>query len=343
MAQQKLFRNSLCCCTGACSATICVSYCGTALSGLAVTIKDSTGATVFSGTANSSGCVSFSITGYVGPFTLSASRSGTNYSNTVPLSCGELYGWILSGITICALAFCGSYGAGANVTLTSGSTTVASGTTGSNGCVTLAAPSGTYTVTITSAFPTVNATQGMLCGSTYSFSACENSGLSGGFLTDANGTWPVCGPGCSSAGGNVSGTVCYTVAISNMCVPPITGAIGGKPVTAAVIYYSISCSGGTVTVTRTWFTCAYSIYSPCYSGVQAQPTSPAGIPCYIYCVDGCSWGNVCGTGECGQCSDTMTGTVNPLAGSYSTGGPGSLTCTGATLADPVGGGVSFTF
>ncbi len=263
-------------------------------------------------------------------------------------------------VTFCAGNSCcvaTGVGAGTTVTVLTGSTVVAMGTTGSNGCVTLDIGSaGTYTVKIQflgSSTVTTHTGQVLTCGQTknYTDSAgqyfCCNCcllsdanivGASGLMLTDANGTYNTSYRAASvptNCGGQVGSWTCqYDLA----GVSTIT-QVGGPPVCtvgtgSTTIYYCVICfeSGGnwTVTVQRLWLIdWCNGLFHTCpahtFPGLSFAYTDVTSISCG-------------GAGSIGSASKSLMipsqVTCNPFTWSS------SLTTVGTPdMPDPVGGTV----
>jgi Carboxypeptidase regulatory-like domain len=131
--------------------------------------------------------------------------------------------------TICVNCL-GTAISGATVTITSGMTTIATGTTGSNGCVTLAIGSaGSYTVTIAaSGYNTVSGTYTLTCGGTTAIGLCACGACFGATPPDTL-TLTISG----GAGGNI------VVTLNRI---PNEYTWEGTNETAVVIDATITCS-----------------------------------------------------------------------------------------------------
>jgi hypothetical protein len=178
---------------------------------------------------------------------------------------------------------------GATVTIKSGSTTVASGTTNSSGQVTLQIPSGgSYTV-ITSGSSCSDTTQTMTlaCGGSYPIQCCPTcdncnwpSLYDPLYITDSSQT-VACPYGVHGA----YWYGCYNLSVASRTTDACGCNNASAPTSGCCsIYYQISCSGTTLTIYRSWQNCVT---------------------------------------HCSYCCDTLDGSCNPVAVSC----PASLTCS----------------
>jgi len=173
-------------------------------------------------------------------------------------------------VTICVNGPCGPI-PDATVTVSSGMTTVATGTTNANGCILLdIGTAGTYTVTVSATgYTTVTGSHSLACCGSLAVTLALSSGIpviccgacgmnSTIYLTDTNGTWAATYNVAQSAW-----IACYAVSVGEMvpgvskpggvfCTPEATQS-GNIPV-----LYLVQCSTATgttspsLTVTRYW-------------------------------------------------------------------------------------------
>jgi carboxypeptidase family protein len=233
---------------------------------------------------------------------------------------------------ICVQGTCSANVQGASVAVKSGSTVVASGTTGSDGCVTLTIGSaGTYTVVVSAAgYVTSTTSHYLACGGTTNIAltkdtihvtccaTCPNPLPMTIHISDAAGTWTAAWTGGGWQASNSYGTSPHK-SISPVCAPDgncmTSGGTADYPYT-----YNVSCTGtpGVFHVIRSW---AY---------VDCTP-NPAGIQ--YYTGSGCAFGTANGAEAIGDGTldcDTMAGSI-------------SLSTVGSPLLpDPVGGAVTIS-
>jgi hypothetical protein len=203
-------------------------------------------------------------------------------------------------ITIC-VAGCGANIAGDTVEIKSGATLIASGVTGSGGCVTLSIPaSGSYTVVVIDpSFGTITGTHTLTCGGTITISLGSSpaDGYCCGtctipntlFVTDSEGTW-------TATGGFGNWGVCYMLSVTGVTMSGTDGAgcTCSAPGTISIpIQYIISCVSGQLNVQR-WYPgvcCGTLLNNICIGGsvyyVELTGGCSSGFPtiiptpCYI--------------------------------------------------------------
>ncbi len=136
--------------------------------------------------------------------------------------------------TICA-TFCGVNLAGASITVKSGSTTIASGTTDSTGCLAVTIPAaGTYTIDLNVAgLGSATHTANLTCGGSFGAGLAVPANLS---LTDANGTWSM-----FNSGGLLLWQTCYTASVGGTLVPPHLGCNAPTAGGPCDIQYTLDC------------------------------------------------------------------------------------------------------
>jgi hypothetical protein len=311
------------CC--ACDVTFCVYNCGVAESGATVTVKSGS-TTIASGTTSSEGCVSLNI-GSAGTYTVTATKSSLNYSGTRTLACDGEYYIDFTGLTpICVTSWCGqAYTCGAAVEVKNGSTVLFSGTTDDTGCISFPLQSTTYTVVVTSVFPTYSEEFGVTCGDSVSLSLIpQGADDFSGTITDNQGTWDLC------FSESLLIATCYQAqGIANSC--------DGEHV---CITYIVECdpdTAGNWRIYRLWFQQSGE-GPPCYEGgVEGQCTDLA---------DYCEVGTICNALN----NNSVYGSFTPNACDPTGAVSGSLTLSdptgcpaGTTLTDPIGGTVALSF
>lgn len=238
--------------------------------------------------------------------------------------------------TICPIDCNGNPINGAAVAILSGGTTVASGTTSGDGCVTLnIGTAGTYTVDVSaSGYNSFSSSETLSCAGTttismtlasgYTCSPCCGAQVSGGAVTptvtDANGTYAML-VGTDIGSGGCYYAVAFTPVMSKCqqpggCNALVSGTIGYE--------YYLSCNGfGVMTLQRWWGT---SIF-PGAGQINCLADLITSSACFG-AVSACSGGP--------QVS-SMQWTPTEGCGNSFSGTP--VTVGSPTISDPVGGTV----
>ena len=252
----------------------------------------------------------------------------------ISLSCCGSKQFSINPTSICVTSWCGGiYTCEATVTIKLGSTTIASGITDpATGCFTVynLDTTQTYTIIIESDFPTITSTQQLHCGKN-AFNVANFPAVpppTTGFLTDNNGTFPVCWNTQPAQVSEPVGWVCYQLTIASACFQNLTP-----------ISYQISCgsTAGILQITRTW---------------GAQQSDPVHHPDeYCYASGTCSSSAICC--KCGfLCGGTNFGGIaqgnfipSPCdVTCFVSGALSPAVCAGSAslIADPVGGDITFS-
>jgi hypothetical protein len=231
MAQVKAFSlggiGAPCCCGGTCTFNICISCCTYLGAGATVSVYTSQGGTLLAtGTANSSGCISFSFGGTSGNYWVTASVSScpsgsapSSFAGPLTLTCGGT-----AGIQLCCTgqicAFdCASNYPGVTITIKDLSgTTIISGVTDSTGCFNYGIPPGTYNVTATppSGYGCTATSVTVGCGTSYNFNFTRLGilGCAGTIVLEETVTFVV--PGVGTLTTDATG---FTVPICSLILP----------------------------------------------------------------------------------------------------------------------------
>lgn len=354
MAQNKALSlggiGAPCCCKGLCTLTFCVQSCSVPVPGVTITITGGG-----SGVTAGSGCVTISFPG-PGTYTVSWSGGGIG-SGSASLTlgaCGSVYVLNLSSLTIHITDVCGlPYLCSTTVTLMiHGGATIGTGST-STGAITFSwngTSMGNYDITIVDGISSYTALNNstITCGDILIYPACSEAAAVGacGYLTDANGTWPVFGTtyydgttsDCAVSSCTFEGNVCYLLAgVTPLCDGTNGCPSSGGVITHTPIGYSIGCAGGYVVgVRRSWVVTTGGV-GDCYPGVPYV----SGNNCFANCgtcgtnfpsSPSCAYG----TASYDNCSYAFTANVTAAAGMSVLG------CTNL-LPDPVGGSVAWSF
>jgi hypothetical protein len=210
--------------------------------------------------------------------------------------------------TICVNGCGAALGAGDTVNIISGSTTVATGTTGSGGCVTLSIPAaGSYTVQVIDPnFGTKEFTETLTCGGTVTVrlgatptngTCCDNCIFPDTlFVTDAIQTTTLTFNGSGWGG-------CYVI---NSLMPGFgdCDCTGTSGTSSTLVTYGVACNGPQITVNRGITTCqAGNAY--CFGTLSG---------CAV-----CSGEDVCDSGV--ACRSTSTPVDISPCGDFSVGVP----------------------
>ena len=260
-------------------------------------------------------------------------------------------------ITICVSA-CSAPLVGDPVTVKSGSTTVASGTTNGSGCVTLTIPSaGTYTVVVTDpTFGTLSGNYALTCGGLLNLSygnppsgsvCCGVCAIPLSLvLTDSIGSHAL-----TFSGGFWTSGLLAAPGFKTMAELPIGTCDGFNPVTinasgSAAYQYTVTCNfsvGGNLTVTQNWWDQCWIPANQCAGCTNDLVACGIAPSCGVICggpttlvywdfANSVSLMNTCGFKE--TATNTSAYTCSPFSWS------GSLTQTSGGLASPVPGTVT---
>jgi len=239
---------------------------------------------------------------------------------------------------------CGAGVSGATVTIKSGGSTVASGTT-SGGTVALSIPSaGTYEVVVSaSGYPPYDQNLTLSCSGTYAINLTAGYVCCGTcivpdtlHLTDGGG-------GCTLTwNGSSSWIGCYQAAVGSGSTPCGDPGAGCQfictPGGSCTIVYTITCAGnGQFSVNRQWSVCeADCFHDPTY----CQDQLDSNCNTVAHTCDGCT-DVVCGNGSHdsgGPFAATCTAGAISFSGSLTLGT--FFGCDGTNLSSPVGASIS---
>lgn len=293
------------CCCGSCACqTIAVRCSGSAVSGATVTIT-SGGTTVFTGTTDGSGQVTPCLAAGTYGISISGGTCTHSINTTITLACGGSYSFdcCCAAITVCLLCCDGStvYSCGATVTLTdSGGATVATGTTGGSGCVTLDPTNTPATITITPTSPNYCTYTGTApaCGASHTYTlACNCPGVLNSIqcqcipvpktltLSDANGSYSFVYQTSGPFAGYwyCTGT---STPVSPVVVSPGLSCLCNQTAQVGYYYTGLCVAGAAFRVTRYWNSCQANAcggvaqYAGGIGGTQGCACSNVGaLPC----------------------------------------------------------------
>lgn len=242
----------------------------------------------------------------------------------------------------------------ATVTVSSGGTPVASGTTNTSGLVTLTIPSGgTYMVTATGSTCTSGYLNDLtlVCGNTYTLPCCQDVCSACHFdvvyptlyVTDSHTT-----TACPFSGGGGVWFGCYQLPVSSPATTPCGCAAGTHTATGnSSITYQISCNkpGSSMAISRSWGSCDPGGGATCYycsnifdSSCNLIPATCSGSTQYT-----CGGLYPSSPGD-GQITETAYLTLSncspfPLYASFSSGSCGS---GAGEIFDPLGPNVTIS-
>lgn len=223
-------------------------------------------------------------------------------------------------VTICVNGCGGLAVVGASVTIKSGSTVIATGTTaGALGCVTLAIPSaGSYTIVIVATgFPTNTSTHSLTCGGSIGIS-----------LTTAGAGYHC----CSNCALPLSDTIYFTYAgnIYTLTWDVASSAwLSGVNIPSTnVCDASGNCSGGTTAGCRITVSCpdATGVYTVTFA--WGGDTCPSGVFDHC-CLSSSPYGSasLCNLGTTYSASGSCSGGSVSFSGTF----PSSVTCAGCSV------------
>lgn len=257
-------------CACSCNVTFHVTCSGSNVDGAMVTVKDLGGTEIDSGTTDSSGLVTLDV-GTAGTYEVIADGGSPacspGYDGEIELACNGTYSIPCCGCptTICVTG-CPSGAAvvGASVTIKSGGTTVATGTTDATGCVTLdCGHAGSYEVVVSAAgYRGFDGTLSLSCEGTKSIKlqagtsaasitvtvhGCCSAVLPGALVTLSDGQSCTTGSGgtCTFNEAN-AGTYTYTITADRFVTYTGSVTISGCATTTTNVSVTLSPATGYV-------------------------------------------------------------------------------------------------